>query len=157
MTTPEPTAPDTAGRPVTEDTAHALVEELAKFTDDSGQQLVNLARWARWNRRMIWALVVSVAFTLVLSAAVAVVAVVAVGNYHRTADLAHRLDVSQTTTRTHTLCPLYQLLKDSETGAARAAAPDKVAYDHSVMVINEGYAALGCAAVVHPSPSPTAP
>lgn len=124
--------------------AQVLAQKYAELAKDNGRELVSLRRRARANRRMIWALSVSLGLDLVLSAVLVVVSLHSASNTDRLNALTHRLDVSQTTTRTKTLCPLYTLLLSTDTLAAREAAPDKTAYAHAVMVIRDGYSALGC-------------
>lgn len=133
--------------------AAQLVQEIADFGEDSGEQFLALARRARTNRIMIKVLGAVVGAVLVLAGVLAAAVVGVVGNNHRIGQLAHRLDVQQTVTRRNSLCPLYTLLRDSETPAARAAAPDKAAYDHAVSVIMAGYDALHCADFVSVPPS----
>lgn len=119
----------------------ALLAELGKLRSDSGTQFVSLARRARSNRRMIWALVVSLTLDLVLTTLLSLTMV-------RQNALTHRLDVAQTTTRQKTLCPLYTLFLAGDTPAARAAAKDKSQFDHAYQVIQAGYDALDCSTVV---------
>lgn len=137
--------------------ASTLADEYAALAKDNGRELVSLRQRARSNRRLIWGLAVSLAVDLVLSAVLAGALVQVNRNAHRLNQLTARLDTSQTTTRKNSLCPLYTLLIASETDAARAAAPDKAAYDHAVQVIRGGYVALGCSefATVPPVPGPT--
>lgn len=157
MTTPTTPPPPDADRAAQVDrlreVAAQLVQEIADFGEDSGEQFLALARRARRNRlqiRILWILVVLV---LVLAGGLAGAVVGVVGNNHRIGQLTHRLDVQQTVTRRNSLCPLYTLLKDSETPAARAAAPDKALYDHAASVIRAGYDALRCADFVSVPPS----
>lgn len=154
MTTPEP---DRLTRLA--ESAAELASDYADLAGASGEQFVFLARRARSNRRMIRALVVSVVLDVVLSAILGWVVVQVrhnedsnAANQAATSALAHRLDVAQTTTRQKTFCPLYTLLLAGDTPAARAAAKDKAAFDHTVMVIQQGYDALGCAAFATDAP-----
>ena len=138
--------------------AQVIADQYADLAEANGRELVSLRKRARSNRRMIWAVALSVALDLVLSAVLVVLSLHSASNTHRLNALTARLDTSQTTTRRNSLCPLYTLLKSGETRAARAAAPDKAAYDHAVMVIRDGYTALGCAEFVSSPPvaGPTA-
>ena len=138
--------------------AQEVAQAYAKLAKDNGRELVSLRKRDRWNRRVIWSLAGSLGLDLILSAVLVVLSLHSASNTHRLNALTTRLDISQTTTRRNSLCPLYTLLKSAETPGARAAAPDKAAYDHAVMVIRDGYQALGCAAFVTtpPTPGPTA-
>jgi hypothetical protein len=145
--------------------AAALSQEYVELASASGEQIVSLTERSDANRRLIrrvrrtnrW-LVASVAADIVLSVVLGLSLLQVSGNDHRIDQITQRLDVSQTVTRRDTLCPLYTLLKAGETKAARDAAPDKVAFDRSAAVINQGYTALDCAQFIHspaPSPSPS--
>lgn len=138
--------------------AARIAEEYADLAKANGLELVSLRKRARRNRAMIWVMAVSLAVDLVLSAVLAGALIQVSRNNRSIGSLTERLDISQTTTRKNSLCPLYTLLKSSETPAARAAAPDKAAYDHAVTVIRDGYTALGCAEFVSSPPvaGPTA-
>lgn len=135
-----------------------IAQEYADLAEANGDQMVFLTKRAQANRRVIWILAVSLFLDLVLSAVLAVALVQVNHNARRLNQLTARLDTSQTTTRKNSLCPLYTLLIASETDAARAAAPDKAAYDHAVQVIRGGYSALGCSefTTVPPVPGPAA-
>jgi len=137
------------------DAAPRIVEELHRIGRDSGEQFVSLARQdaatlklVRRVRRFNWALAASVLLDIALSVALAVSLVQLDGNTRRISTLTERLDISQTTTRKDTLCPLYTLLLSGDTAAARQQSVDKVQFDHSFAVISAGYKALGCTAVV---------
>lgn len=138
--------------------AQEVAQAYAKLAKDNGRELVSLRRRARANRRLIWTVSVSLALDLCVTSGLAWSLNRGAANTDRLNALTTRLDISQTTTRRNSLCPLYTLLKSAETPGARAAAPDKAAYDHAVMVIRDGYQALGCAAFVTtpPTPGPTA-
>ena len=128
------------------ETAAQLAQEYADLAEANGDQFVTLARKARANRRLIWAVAMSVVLDIALSVILAY-SLMQVGH------LTDRLNVQQTTTRRNSLCPLYTLFKASDTAAARAAAPDKVAYDHAQKVIRDGYDALSCADFVTTPPT----
>jgi len=135
--------------------AGELAAEVEELSEDSGNQFVSLARRARSNRRMIWIVAASVLVDVILSVVLTFSLVQVDGNANRIDALTQRLNISQTVTRRDTLCPLYTLLKAGDTKAARDAAPDKAAFDRSVAVIEQGYAALDCQQFSAPSPSPT--
>lgn len=164
MTTPAPPPslppePDRAAQVERlREVAQQLVQQLDDLGEDSGEQFLALARKARANRRMIRVLAFLVALGVATSGILVVVVLGVISNNHRIGQLTQRLNTSQTTTRKNSLCPLYTLLKDSDTPAARAAAPDKAAYDHAVMVIRGGYEALKCGDFVSSPPTigPTA-
>jgi hypothetical protein len=130
----------------------AVIEEIGALAEDSGNQFVSLAKRARTNRRMIQVVAVSVALDILLSVVIGL-------GWNTLHDLTHRLDVSQTTTRQRTLCPLYGLFLASENPRSRAVYPQgPAAYDAAFQVIRDGYAALDCgqfAARPAPSPSPS--
>jgi hypothetical protein len=125
--------------------AAEIIDELDHLANDSGEQFVSLARRARTNRRLITAIIVSVALDVILSVFLALVTAQVV-------NLTDRLDTAQTIQRQKALCPLYQLFLDSQSAKGRAAAPDPVKYDHSFVVIKDGYNALGCSDFIAKSP-----
>ncbi len=129
-----------------------LTTEIEELAQDSGHQLTSLARTAKRNRVMIWGVVVGGVLDLVLTVVLAFIGAGMQTNTDRIDALTHRLDVSQTSTRQKVLCPLYQLLKDTGSPQARAAAPDKKVYDHNYKVINDGYNELKCSAVKGKTP-----
>jgi hypothetical protein len=133
--------------------ALSLAQEYTALAEASGDQFVDLAKRARRSRLQIRILWVLVALVLALAGGLAGAVVGVVNNDHRISVLTHRLDVQQTVTRRNSLCPLYTLLLASETPAARAAAPDKAAYDHAAMVIRAGYDALKCSDFVAVPPT----
>lgn len=151
MTTGSTPEPDRLARLAQQ--AADLAHEYAGLAEESGVQIVSLTRRAQLNRRMIWVVAVSVTLDIVLSVVLGVDLVQVSRNDRSIGALTHRLDTSQTTTRKNSLCPLYTLLIASETPAARAAAPDKAAYDHAAAVIRGGYAALDCAQFVSVAPT----
>jgi len=126
--------------------AAGIAEEYAELARANGAEIVSLNRRDRSKGRRIVVVSVAVAMDVVLSAVLGLALV-------QVHTLTDRLDTSQTTTRRNSLCPLYTLLISTETSAARAAAPDRAAYDHAVMVIRGGYDALGCAEFITSPPS----
>jgi hypothetical protein len=145
--------------------APQIVAELDALSEESGNQFVSLAtraerdgRQIRRTKRVTWGLAVSVLLDVALSVVSVFLYLQVQSNENanaanqRTTDaLAHRLDVAQTTTRQKTLCPLYGVLLAAKNPKARAVFPQgPAAYDHVFAVIEEGYDALGCAAVVAP-------
>lgn len=147
------TSPDPDRLTLLAQQASDLAHEYAGLAEASGEQFVSLARRAQVNRRMIWIVTVSLAVDLALSVILSVALVGVVSNERKINALAARLDTSQTTTRKNSLCPLYTLLLAGQTPAARAAAPDKAAYDHAAMVVRDGYDALGCSEFVTVPPT----
>ncbi|WP_055563594.1 hypothetical protein [Streptomyces atriruber] len=125
--------------------ASELLGELESLGRDTGRQFTSLARTSRQNRRMIWALVIS----LTLTAALTVGSGIALVRVDRNADgidaLTRRLDVAQTDTRRRAFCPLYEIFLSSKSAQGRKAASDPKAYDHAFEVIGEGHRALKCA------------
>lgn len=121
-----------------------LVSEIKELTGESGDHYVSLTKLGRDNRRMIRALAFSFALTLALVAAFGFALKRVDDNNSRIDSLTHRLDVAQSDTRSKAWCPLYQLLLESESPKARAAAEDPKAYDHAFKVIRDGYDALNC-------------
>jgi hypothetical protein len=124
--------------------AEQLNTRIGELTEGAGTQFVSLAHRARTNRRMIAALAASVALDVLLSVVLIITLAGVKTNDNRISALTTRLDVSQTVTRQNAFCPLYTVLKGTESAAGRAAAPDKAAYDHAYAVVQQGYDALGC-------------
>jgi hypothetical protein len=122
-----------------------LTEEVEELARDSGQQFTSLARTARKNRMMIWALVGSMLLDVVITVALMIVGSGVVDNTRRIDDFSQQLRADNTAQRQRALCPLYGIFRDSKSEAGRKAAPDKAAYDHAFEVIEDGYAVLGCA------------
>lgn len=117
--------------------ADELTKRVAEMDRGAAARDEVLARQSQMTRRLVW---FSWAVLAVLAAAltVAVVALVGVGR------TAHRLDVSDTTSRQSALCPLYQVLINAESPKARAHAVDKAEFDKAYAVIHQGYKALNC-------------
>jgi hypothetical protein len=130
-------------------TTPELAEQIRTLGRDTGDQFVTLAHWAKANRRLIWALGVSLVLDLVLTFALAWDTV-------RVDSLTHRIDVAQTTQRQKALCPLYGLFLSSENPKSRAAYPEgPAAYDRAFGVIKQGYNALDCTSYLTPTRTPT--
>lgn len=145
--------------------AAALSQEYVELASASGEQIVSLTERSDANRKLIrkvrrtnrW-LMASVAADIVLSVVLGLSLLQVDSNANRINQITQRLNVSQTTTRRDTLCPLYTLLLAGDTPAARAAAKDKPAFDRSAAVIRSGFAALNCqqfTGTPAPSPSPS--
>ncbi len=135
--------------------ANHLMVQVEELGQQAGVQFTSLAQRSRANRRLAILAIVSVGLDVVLSAILGIGLVQVRANETEINRLANRLNVSQTTTRQQALCPLYQVFLDSKSPAGRAAAPDKVKYDHAFKVIQQGYDALGCSAfIAQPSPKP---
>jgi hypothetical protein len=124
--------------------AMELNEEIDGLANKSGQQFVSLARTARTNRRMIVALIMSVALDVVLTVVLSLVGIGVVDNTNRIDSLTQQLNQDNTEQRRRALCPLYGVFSDSKSPEGRAAAPDKAKYDHAFEVIEDGYLVLGC-------------
>jgi hypothetical protein len=122
--------------------AEALLGEAERLGQETGGQIVKLARTSRTNRRLIWMTVGGFALDIALTIAVAIGAL-------QIGTLTHRLDVAQTVQRQRALCPLYQVFLDSKSPAARKAAEDPIKYDHAFTVIQDGYDVLGCSAYIN--------
>jgi hypothetical protein len=122
--------------------AEALLGEAERLGQETGGQIVKLARTSRTNRRLIWMTVGGFALDIALTIAVAIGAL-------QIGTLTHRLDVAQTVQRQKALCPLYQVFLDSKSPAARKAAEDPIKYDHAFKVIQDGYDVLGCSAYIN--------
>jgi len=133
-----------------------LLLQIEAFTTEGGKQFVNLAQRARANRRAIWLLGLSILLDLALTAFMIFSQIQISSNEHQIGDLTNRLDTAQTTQRQKALCPLYQLLLDSRSDAARKASPDPKAYDHAFAVIQSGYNALDCSVFIDSSGGPPA-
>jgi hypothetical protein len=147
--------------------APQIVAELDALSEETGNQFVSFATRAdatekqtTRTKRITWVLVVSVLVDVVLSVGAYFLVVQVRHNENAnaatqraTSALTHRLDVAQTATRQKTLCPLYGVLLGAQNPKARAVFPQgPAAYDHVFAVIREGYAALGCSAVVTAGP-----
>lgn len=125
--------------------AQALLDEITELKQEGGEQFVSLAKRARSNRRMIWAVIAGCMLDVALTVAFGFGLMRVDSNANRIDDLTHRLDVAQTTQRQKALCPLYQIFLDSKSPQGRAAAPDPEKYDHAFQVIEDGYKVLNCA------------
>ncbi len=130
---------------VTADGNHDKIAELveaagtlAAITDNlnsqTGGQLVNLGVLGKRNRRMIWALAVSLALDIFLTLFVV--------------NLTVKVDESQKLTRSQVLCPLYQQFVNADTPKARTFAiktgQDLKARDEAFAVIHHSYNVLHC-------------
>lgn len=124
--------------------ATELLAETHALANESGDHFVSLAKRARSNRRMIWAVIVGFILTAALTVALGAALVRVDNNASRINSLTGRLDIAQTETRRGAFCPLYQLLLQSKSAKARAASDDPEAYDHSFEVIEDGYRTLKC-------------
>lgn len=125
--------------------AEKLVEKVNAINVATGETIVGLAVAAKRNRRMIWALSVSMALTLVLIVFVGVGLKGVNDNSHRLDQVTMRLDAAQTEGRQKALCPLYSLFISAKSDQARAANPGgPAAYDKAFKVIEEGYTGLHC-------------
>lgn len=132
--------------------AQDLGREVEQLATASGTQFVSLAVTARQNRRRIWAVAVGGGLLTAVVVAMVFLVIGMQSNTERIDGVTRRLDVSQTATRQKVLCPLYQILKDTGSPEARAAAPDKKLYDHNYKVINDGYNELKCSQVKGKTP-----
>lgn len=124
--------------------ATGLNDEIEQLSSASGRQFVSLARSSRNNRRMIIALIASVALDVVLTIVLSLVGVGMVENTNRIDALTKQLNTDNTDQRRRALCPLYGVFLDSKSPQGRAAAPDPAKYDHAFEVIEDGYRVLGC-------------
>lgn len=125
-----------------------LLGRIEAFTQEGGKQFVRLAQRSRANRRGLWFLGASLLLDIILTVVMVFSQVQISGNERNISALTDRIDYSQTVQRQKALCPLYQLLLDSKSAAARAAATDKNAYDHAFSVIQTGYNVLDCSAFI---------
>lgn len=124
--------------------AQRLTDEAADLAGDQGNQITKLSRTARQNRMMIWGVIGGGILDVVLTVVLAVVGAGVVGNNNRIDSLTSDLQEQQTDQRKRALCPLYGLILEGNTPAARKAAPDKERFDHTVEIITQGYKVLGC-------------
>lgn len=127
------------------DVARELLEEITDLKEEGGEQFVSLAKRARSNRRMIWAVIVGCVLDVLLTVAFGIGLFQVTNNADRIDQLTKRLNVAQTTQRQKALCPLYQIFLDSKSPRGRKAAPDPEKYDHAFEVIEDGYQVLNCA------------
>lgn len=122
--------------------AHTLINKIDQLDRGTGSQLLALTKRSKLNRNLLILMAVAGVVTLALTAAVVV-------GYQRTDDLAHRLDVAQTTQRQKALCPLYGLFLSSRNDKSRAAYPQGAqAYDRAFGIIQDGYDVLECASFI---------
>ncbi|SOE25597.1 hypothetical protein [Streptomyces sp. OK228] len=124
--------------------ARELLEEITELKAEGGEQFVSLAKRARSNRHMIWAVVVGCTLDVILTIAFGIGLFQVTNNADRIDALTQRLNVAQTDTRQRAWCPLYSLLLGSKSPQGRKAAADPKAYDHAFEVIGDGYRALNC-------------
>ncbi|MFD4474715.1 hypothetical protein ACFWPU_01160 [Streptomyces sp. NPDC058471] len=114
--------------------AKDIVKSITILTESAGGQLVDLAKIAKRNRLMIWALAATLTLSLVLTGFVV--------------HLTNKVDRVQETTRSDVLCPLYQQFINADTPLARERAKqlgqDMAAREEAYKVIHEGYGLLGC-------------
>jgi hypothetical protein len=133
------------------DVGTRLLGQIEAFTNEGGRQFVSLAQRASSNRRAIWLLATSFFLDLVLTVIMGFGWIQVSSNEHDISALTSRLNYSQTVQRQKAFCPLYQLLLDSKSAAARKAAPDPKVYDHTFAVIQSGYDALDCTQFINSS------
>jgi hypothetical protein len=124
--------------------ARRLSAEAAELAGDKGAQITRLTKTARQNRMMILGVIGGGVLDVVLTIVLAVVGAGVVDNNNRIDSLTSDLQQQQTDQRKRALCPLYGLILEGNTPAAREAAPDKKKFDHTVQIITDGYKVLGC-------------
>lgn len=121
--------------------ARALVERIDRLTNGTGDQLVGLSVYQKRNRRMIYALGVSLLLDIVLTI------LMAFGLSYLNS-LTTRVDHAQQLTQTEVLCPLYKQFINSDTPKSRELAgkngQDLDARDEAFRVIRRSYLILGC-------------
>lgn len=121
--------------------AGELIQRLDRLVGGTGEQLVTLAKTAQHNRRMIWALALSILLDVALTVTMAV-------GLSYVNDLASKVNDAQLLTQTQVLCPLYQQFINSDTPKTRALAQkngqDMAARDEAFRVIHHSYDVLGC-------------
>ena len=140
--TPRPKDPQRVDRLI--QMAIELSGEVEELAIDSGKQFTSLARTARKNRMMIWALMASLLLDVVITVVLGIVGAGVVNNTNRIDEFSQNLENQQTEQRRRALCPLYGIFLDSKSEAGRKNAPDPQKYDHAFEVIEEGYVFLGC-------------
>lgn len=136
------------------DKVRELVDAVSKLPPEMFANIAHLQDDNRTNRKLIKWVTTGVCLVSVL---LIIVSVAFIGQVHNTQKIDHltqRLNAAQTTQRAKVLCPLYGVLLASNTPAARDNAPDKEAYDHAFVVIQQGYDTLDCANVVGGPPTP---
>lgn len=135
-------------RAIAELTAHAkvLVDGVNRLTDETGDAVVGLARRGRNNRRLIWALGLSLLLDVVLTLILGL-------TVHSVDKNAERIDHLSGTVKTQ-VCAMFQIFENANTPAAREAArvrgDDLAQRDSAYMIIHNGYVSLDCSAVVQP-------
>lgn len=124
------------------------IERLTRIADDISShldridklykpQIIDVARYGKNNRKLIWGLVLSLVFDMVLTFFL-------VNNAIKVDNVTKRLDVAQSVQRQGALCPLYQIFLDSKSSEARKRAVDPQKYDEAFEVIQDGYNKLKC-------------
>lgn len=117
--------------------ATVLARQVMALTTSVQQLDVNARRSAKAVRIAMGGLVLG----LVLSGGVAVALI---GQAGTDAALQAEID-QQVQVRTNALCPLYQLIAESENPRSREVYPDGPdAYDRAFVVLRAAYAALDC-------------
>jgi hypothetical protein len=124
--------------------AGTLMAEVGEIASSSGKQFVSLADTARRNRRMIWFMAAGGALLTLVVVGLILSLLAVRSNTDRIDGITKQINATNTVQRQRALCPLYQILKDSESPEGRAAAPDPKKYDHAFDVIQKGYDVLEC-------------
>ncbi len=123
--------------PVLVSTATRLMDQVEELAQESGHQLVDLAKRSRTNRHIAVVAIVGLIVDVFLS-------LLLIAGYKQLDELTSRLNTAQTTTRQRALCPLYQVFLSSQSDEARKQSPDPESYDQAFKVIRRGYNALHC-------------
>lgn len=121
--------------------ARDLVTRIDALVGGTGEQMVELSKTARTNRRMI--VILWAGFVLDIALTVAV----AIGGF-ALADVSKRVENTQELQTEQVLCPLYRLLLESDTPAARqraiAGGQDMTVRDKAFREIRQSYKVLNC-------------
>lgn len=119
-------------------TATELSDQVERLSSENSDRIIEVAKYTRRSRRMIWGLTLSLALDVMLT-------MLLFNIQHRIESVTDRLDRAQTVQRQGALCPLYQVFIDSKSDAARQRSVDPVKYDQAYAVIEDGYRKLRCA------------
>lgn len=128
-----------------------LVEQIAGLRSDNADQLVELARQSKSNRRTLHIVFGVSAFGLILTLLIGLSFLTLGAQSNRIDNITQKLDAEQQIQRQDALCPLYKLFLDLESPEGRKQAPDPKVYDKQFATLKQGYSALRCQEVFGPT------
>lgn len=117
---------------------HDLVEAVDRLNDESDDHFTKIAKMYKRSRRLM------VAVTIGLLLDITITVLLGFG-FYSLGSLTDKVDYSQTVTRHQVLCPLYQILINTESAQGRARFPaGPEAYDKVYEQLNRSYMFLNC-------------